>query len=105
MRITRVVCLFTAGALVAGDLASRSLVSRMAAYDTQRAPYAARGFPEPGEDPELIAIVKDALSSWMSAQTPDDVLKNLTRRLYAYTTQENKRRNLVGEGFEDVSQA
>lgn len=84
------------------DLASRSLISRTAAYEEQRAPYQGRSFPEPGEDPELIDIVKDALGSWMTDQTPDEALKNLTRRLYAYMTQENKRKNLVGEGFEDV---
>ena len=84
------------------DLASRSLVSRNAAYEAQRAPYQGRDFPEPGEDPELVAIIEEALGSWINKQTPDEVLKNLTRRLYAYITQENKRRNLVGEGFEDV---
>lgn len=84
------------------DLATRSLVSRSAVYEQQRAPYSGRGFPEPGEDPELIVIIKDALSAWMRADAPQDALKNLTRRLYAYMTQENKRRNLVGEGFEDV---
>ena len=77
-------------------------MARIAAYEAQRAPYDGRGFPEPGEDPELVAIIKEALASWMSVQTPDDALKNLTRRLYAYMTQDNKRRNLVGEGFEDV---
>lgn len=84
------------------DLATRSLVSTTRAYEQQRAPYQGRDFPEPGEDPELVAIIQEALGTWLSSDTPDEALKNLTRRLYAYMTQENKRRNLVGEGFEDV---
>lgn len=84
------------------DFAGRSLAARTAVYEEQRAPYQGRGFPEPGEDPELVGIVKDALGSWLSGQTPEEAFQNLTRRLYVYMTQENKRRNLVGEGFEDV---
>ena len=38
----------------------------------------------------------------MASEPPDDELRALTRRIHAYLTQENKRKNLVGEGFEDV---
>ena len=38
----------------------------------------------------------------MPAEPPQDELRTLTRRIHAYLTQENKRKNLVGEGFEDV---
>ncbi|PYJ61377.1 MAG: hypothetical protein DME24_06495 [Verrucomicrobia bacterium] len=84
------------------DLAARVVVGRSAAYERQRAPYAGRTFPEPGEDPELAAIIREALGKWMPSAPPDDELRALTRRIHAYLTQENKRKNLVGEGFEDV---
>jgi hypothetical protein len=84
------------------DLANRALVARAAAYEKQRAPYEGLGFPQPGEDAELVAIIKDGLGTWMSTEPPDDEFRRLTRRISTYMSQENKRRNLVGEGFEDV---
>jgi hypothetical protein len=84
------------------DLASRALVARAAAYEQQRAPYEGLEFPHPGEDAELVAIIKDSLGRWMSEEPPEEELRKLTRRISTYMTQENKRRNLVGEGFEDV---
>lgn len=84
------------------DLATRLTTSRGGAYARQRLPYADRAFPEPGEDPELAAIIREALQDWMSPETPDQVTADLTRRIHAHLSQENKRKNLVGEGFEDV---
>ena len=84
------------------DLASRVLTFRTATYEEQRAPYEGRGFPEPGEDPELVGIVKEILGEWMDREPPEEAFRKLTQRIYGYMTQENKRRNLVGEGFEDV---
>jgi hypothetical protein len=84
------------------DLASRVLACRTEAYQKQRAPYEARGFPEPGEAPELVGIIKEILGPWMAAEPPEDEFRTLTRRIHAYVTQDNKRKNLVGEGFEDV---
>jgi hypothetical protein len=84
------------------DLTSKSLTSRTAVYTAQRAPYEGRGFPEPGEDPGLAGIVKESLGKWFQAQPPEEEYRNLIRRITVYMNQENKRRNLVGEGFEDV---
>lgn len=84
------------------DVASRAVASRLAAALEQRAPYAGLGLPEPGEDPEMAAIIKDALREWLREEPPEEAYRQLTRRLAVYMTQENKRRNLVGEGFEDV---
>ncbi len=84
------------------DLASKALAIRTELYEEQRVPYKGRGFPEPGEDSELVSIVKETLGEWMRQEPPEDAYRTLTRRLYVYMTQENKRRNLVGEGFEDV---
>lgn len=84
------------------DLASKNLTARTATYTTQRAPYEGRGFPEPGEDPELAGIVKESLGKWLQKEPPEEEYRNLIRRITVYMSQENKRRNLVGEGFEDV---
>lgn len=84
------------------DLATRAVNNRSVAYERQRAPYTKRTFPEPGEDPELAAIIREALGKWMPSAPPDDEMRALTRRIHTYLAQENKRKNLVGEGFEDV---
>jgi len=84
------------------DLASRVITSRSAVYERQREPYVGRSFPEPGEDPELAAIILDVLGEWMDPEPPAQVIADLTRRIHTHLSQENKRKNLVGEGFEDV---
>ena len=84
------------------DLATRAVASRNEIYERQRLPYADRAFPEPGEDPELAAIIQEVLRDWMNPEPPASVISNLTRRIHTHLSQENKRKNLVGEGFEDV---
>jgi len=68
----------------------------------QRKPYTGRGFPEPGEDPELVAIVKNALADHIGIEPPAEVWATLVQRIRQYLALDNKRKNLVGEGFEDV---
>jgi hypothetical protein len=84
------------------DLARRVTTRHSAAYQRQREPYAGRSFPEPGEDPELAAIIREVLGDWMNPEPPPQVIADLTRRIHTHLAQENKRKNLVGEGFEDV---
>ena len=84
------------------DLTARVVRSRSEIYEKQRAPYAARSFPHPGEDPELAAIIREVLGDWMKPDPPAQVIADLTRRIHTHLSQENKRKNLVGEGFEDV---
>ena len=84
------------------DLANEALEARSVVYLEQRAPYKGRGFPEPGEDPELIGMIREVLGNWLIGEPTVDDYRQLTRQIYAYVTQENKRKNLVGEGFEDV---
>ena len=84
------------------DLATRAVASRNEIYERQRLPYADRAFPEPGEDPELAAIIQEVLRDWMNPEPPASVIANLTRLIHTHLSQENKRKNLVGEGFEDV---
>ena len=73
-----------------------------AAAAQQRAPYSDRAFPKPGEDGELIAIVKEVLGGNLSSEVPEPAWQMLVQRIRQYLATENKRKNLVGEGFEDV---
>jgi len=68
----------------------------------QRQPYEGRGFPRPGEDPELVTIVRDVLGDYLGDGPSPDVWERLVQRIRQYLALENKRKNLVGEGFEDV---
>lgn len=68
----------------------------------QRAPYAYRDFPRPGEDPELINIVRRTLDTHISGEPSSDTWQGLVQQARQYVMLENKRKNLVGEGFEDV---
>ncbi|MFY9315603.1 MAG: hypothetical protein WAO95_08595 [Burkholderiales bacterium] len=77
-------------------------VERAKLAEQQRAPYRGKGFPQPGEDPGMVAVVLDELGPWFTRQPPEDAMRRLTQRLYRHFSQENKRKNLVGEGFEDV---
>lgn len=89
----------------AEDLAASVLkrAAKVAANaEAQRQPYEGRGFPEPGEDPELVAIVKEALGTHLGSEPPPEVWSALVQRVRQYLALENKRKNLVGEGFEDV---
>ncbi len=63
------------------DLANKAIASRSKAYDEQRAPYEGRGFPEPGDDPELTGIVKEILGPWFEKPPPEDELRRLTQRI------------------------
>ena len=86
---------------LAAEVARRQERAATAAVE-QRRPYDGRGFPEPGEDPELAAIITEVLGTHFSAPVPDATWRILADRIHAHVTKENKRRNLVGEGFEDV---
>lgn len=86
----------------ARDLARGLTEGRLRQAREQRAPYEGLGMPEPGEDPELEEIIRDALRPWLREAPPSEVLARLTQRIHDHTRLENKRKNLVGEGFEDV---
>ncbi len=68
----------------------------------QRAPYEGRGLPEPGRDPAIEGAVMQELQQWLASTPSPDAMRRLVQRLRALLGQENKRKNLVGEGFEDV---
>ncbi len=84
------------------DLTGKTLGAQMALSRGQLALFEGRTFPQPGEDAELVGVVREVLGEWLREEPPPEAFAKLTRRIYAHITQENKRRNLVGEGFEDV---
>lgn len=90
--------LFRRGTERLAEVLARRNALRAAKADEQRAPYAGRGFPEPGEDPALEALIREELGQWL-AEPSVDALRRLTQRIRTYFGQENKRKNLVGEGL------
>lgn len=89
----------------AEDLAEsvlRKAAKVAAKAESQRKPYHGLGFPRPGEDPELVAIVRDTLGAHLESDPPPEVWDSLVQRIRQYLALDNKRKNLVGEGFEDV---
>lgn len=94
--------LFTRGAERLAGIIVRQQAARALLAAEQRAPYAGRGFPEPGEDAGFEALVLEELGEWLSKPPTPDAMRRLTQRIRVYFAQENKRKNLVGEGFEDV---
>lgn len=92
--------LFREGTKRLAEAAARIEAERAAVAAAQRQAFP--GFPVPGDDPELEALILDQLALWLAGTPARDALADLTRAVRNYFTQENKRRNLVGEGFEDV---
>jgi hypothetical protein len=87
------------------DLAAEVMKRAMRVTETatkQRAPYSGRNFPKPGEDPELISIVREVLGEDVLSEPAPEKWQLLVQRIRQYLALENKRKNLVGEGFEDV---
>lgn len=58
--------------------------------------------PAPGADPRAMRLVVDRLEPWLAEFPPTDVLGDLQLDLWTEFAQENKRKNLLGEGFEDT---
>lgn len=89
----------------AEDLAAyvlRNTEKIAAKAQAQRKPYEERGFPRPGEDPELVVIVKDVIGDHLNSEPSPELWDRLVQRIRQYIAMDNKRKNLVGEGFEDV---
>lgn len=67
----------------------------------QREKYVGLGMPEAGEDPEMALMIRQYLQEYLEGDPSGNEWKALTERLRAHLRNENKRKNLVGEGFED----
>jgi hypothetical protein len=72
------------------------------AASRQRQVYQGRGFPEPGTDPELASIIQESIAPYLASEPAAEVWQVVTQKIRQYLAVQNKRKNLVGEGFEDV---
>jgi hypothetical protein len=87
------------------DLAARAESKRegsAAAAESQRQAYAPDEMPLPGEDPELVELINLYLEPWLREPPRSEDLRTLATSVRLYIGQENKRKNLVGQGFEDT---
>jgi hypothetical protein len=89
-----------ARALAAEVLHKAKAMSAVASRQWQ--PFAGKGFPSPGEDPELVVIIKEVLGDHFASEPSPEKWRELVQRIRQYLTLDNKRKNLLGEGFEDV---
>ncbi len=86
--------------LIAETLRRASAVRDRA--EKQRRPYEDKGLPQPGEDPELAALIRETLGGHFATDPSPEEWALLTEKVRNHFAVENKRKNLVGEGFEDV---
>lgn len=85
------------------DLVRVEVEARRAAAVKHLAPYADMEMPLPGDDPELIGLVLDVLGPELRRPELDaSAALDLVERVYAHFARENKRKNLLGRGFEDT---
>lgn len=70
--------------------------------EKQRLQYSNQRLPLPGEDTELIQMVTEMLGDHLCAEPSPTLWRDLSSRIRLYVNQENKRKNLLGEGFEDT---
>lgn len=83
-------------------IVARSEEARLTRAERQRQVFADDAMPLPGEDPALQLLLQNELATFLGSHLTDETWRRLCSRLRAHIGQENKRRNLVGEGFEDV---
>ena len=90
---------------VAEDYA-KEVVRRLKAQQlrarAQLTPYAGMHFPIPGTDPDIVDVIKDVVGSKLAEPPTDEEWRTLSLRVRQVVALENKRRNMVGEGFEDL---
>jgi hypothetical protein len=75
---------------------------RLERADAQRKPFVAQDMPRPDEDLELEALIGSAIESHVGVAPSEDFIRDLLVRIKGHIGSENKRKNLVGEGFEDT---
>jgi hypothetical protein len=65
--------------------------------------YAGSDMPVPGDDPDLVEIITDTLGRALNPTAFDaETSRQIVERIYAHFALENKRKNLLGRGFEDT---
>lgn len=68
---------------------------------TQLLPFA-QPMPVPGDDPELRQVIDTLLPNDPSIRPSDELIRGALRQVRTHIGSENKRKNLLGRGFEDV---
>jgi len=58
--------------------------------------------PSPGDDPELRLLVEPLLPEDPSERPKEEVIRDALQKVRTHIASENKRKNLLGRGFEDV---
>jgi hypothetical protein len=86
--------------LAAAALAQQA--ARARAAEAQRAPWAELRMPAPGDDPELREILERLMNPDPSLRPEEPEVGQVMQELRAHFANENRRKNLLGEGFEDV---
>lgn len=87
------------------DYLKQRAAGRLAEHEkgvAQRAIYGDLRFPLPGADPEVERLISEILGPYFASPPSPEVLDHVGERLRDYWKEENKRKNLLGEGFEDV---
>lgn len=84
-------------------LAHVEMEARREAATKHLALYAGSSMPEPGDDPDLVDLIAETLGPRFPLTNLDRLAqRRLVERIYAHFAQENKRKNLLGRGFEDT---
>lgn len=87
-------------------LAHVEVETRRAAATKHLSLYEGTAMPLPGDDADLVAMVTDVLRPVLTQDSLDtERSRVLVERIYAHFAQENKRKNLLGRGFEDTLKA
>lgn len=94
--------LYTAAARDLARAADTKAVTLEERARVQREPYRNDDMPLPGEDLELEQLIEETLVSGLATVPPPELIRLMSQRIRAHIGSENKRKNLVGEGFEDT---
>jgi hypothetical protein len=86
--------------LVADEEAARR--ERLTARAAEQLARYADEMPAPDDDPELRQLIEPLLPPKRDEQPPDERVRDVLRRVRTHIGSENKRKNLLGRGFEDV---
>lgn len=85
------------------ELAHVEVEARRAAALRHLSKYEPHHMPLPGDDPDLIDVVRSSLGQALDiAYFDEDRARTLVEQIYGHFAQENKRKNLLGRGFEDT---
>ena len=75
---------------------------RLGARAVQQVGAYTQPMPAPGDDPDLWDLIEPLLPTNPGLRPDDDVIRDVLKRVHTYIASENKRKNLLGRGFEDV---